>query len=77
MNNVKTCGLYCIADAHAPSHCPSWGGLNSFIIVYKWSPYGGYSRFVQIMTDANTRAIGFRIGSQDNWDDWSQIQIVS
>lgn len=78
LNNVKTSGLYCIADADTPSHCPSWGGMNSFVLVYNWSPYGGYSRFIQIMFDVNTGTVGYRTGSQDGFGNvWKQIQIVS
>ena len=79
MNNVTTPGLYNIADANTPAHCPSWGGLNSLVIVYEFaSTANSYKRFVQVMIDVNTGSFGFRIGSQEGFSDtWHKLAEVS
>ena len=78
MNNVLTPGLYVISDANAPAHCPSWGGMNSLVIVYRFSSFeAAYKRYVQIMIEVNTRGFGFRIGSQDGFNDtWHRLAEV-
>ena len=79
LNDIKTPGLYVVSDANTPAHCPSWGGLNSLIFVYKWgASAGAYKRLVQIMVEANVAAIGYRIGNQEGFgNSWNRLALVS
>ncbi len=58
MNNIIDDGWYYIINANAPSNCPSWGGKNSVVYVHRFAN----SFVLQVMADANTLKMGYRIG---------------
>ena len=70
MDNLRTVGIYQIANANTPANAPIWGGANSYIIVRAFW-YG--SRYLHILFEANGNGFGYRFGDRESFRTWIKI----